>query len=66
LARLAALRAKKAARAAAQAGGNNQEESESESESESEEREQQGGRAVSLKTAVRLLRSYYNNKYNKN
>jgi len=29
-----------------------------------EEEEQQGGRAVSLKTAVRLLRQYYNSKYN--
>jgi hypothetical protein len=43
-------------------GGNN-EESESEEE---EDRQQGGGRAVSLKTAVRLLRSYYNNKYNRN
>lgn len=38
----------------AQAGGSHEE----------EEEEQQGGRAVSLKTAVRLLRQYYNSKYN--
>ena len=37
----------------AQAGGSHE-----------EEEEQQGGRAVSLKTAVRLLRQYYNSKYN--
>jgi len=29
-----------------------------------QQQRQDGGRAVSLKTAVRLLRSYYNNKYN--
>ena len=39
----------------AQAGGSRHQE---------EEEEQQGGRAVSLKTAVRLLRQYYNSKYN--
>jgi len=56
----------RAAKLAAQRGGR-QEESSSESESEQEEEQRQGGgRAVSLKTAVRLLRSYYNNKYNKN
>lgn len=56
----------KAARRAAQQGGH-QDNSSSESEQEEEqEQRQQGGRAVSLKTAVRLLRSYYNNKYNKN
>jgi hypothetical protein len=38
----------------AQAGGSHEE----------EEEEQHGGRAVSLKTAVRLLRQYYNSKYN--
>jgi hypothetical protein len=37
----------------AQAGGSHE-----------EEEEQHGGRAVSLKTAVRLLRQYYNSKYN--
>ena len=37
----------------AQAGGSHEE----------EEEEQHGGRAVSLKTAVRLLRQYYNSKY---
>lgn len=42
----------------AQAGGSRHE------QEEQEEEEQQGGRAVSLKTAVRLLRQYYNSKYN--
>jgi len=55
----------RAAKLAAQQGGENENSSSSESEQEEEQR-QQGGRAVSLKTAVRLLRSYYNNKYNKN
>lgn len=62
----------------AQAGGSQQEQQErqqrqqrqqrqEQQEQEQEEQEQQrGGRAVSLKTAVRLLRSYYNNKYNQN
>jgi hypothetical protein len=31
---------------------------------EQEQEQHQGGRAVSLKTAVRLLRQYYNSKYN--
>jgi len=75
-----AAKAKRAAAAAANAavaGGSRQRqrqqrqqrEQESSSESEQEQHEEQrqrGGRAVSLKTAVRLLRSYYNNKYNKN
>ena len=54
----AAAKAKRASVKAAKPlkGGRNQE----------QEQEQNGGRAVSLKTAVRLLRSYYNNKYNKN
>ena len=65
----------RAARLAAQQGGyqqngsSSEEEQEQEQEQEEEQRQeqrQQGGRAVSLKTAVRLLRSYYNNKYNKN
>lgn len=57
----------RAAKLSAQKGGH-QDNSSSESEQEEQEQEQrqQGGRAVSLKTAVRLLRSYYNNKYNKN
>ena len=73
LARLAALRAKKA-----QKGGSPSSDSSSSSSSDSSsssssdsskggqrrQQRQDGGRAVSLKTAVRLLRSYYNNKYN--
>lgn len=47
----------------AQAGGSKVPEGEGERHEEEEE-EQTGGRAVSLKTAVRLLRQYYNSKYN--
>jgi len=58
---------RKSVRAAKSQKGGRRQEEESESEQEQEqEQEQRGGRAVSLKTAVRLLRSYYNNKYNKN
>ena len=69
----------KASRASAQNGGSQQEQQQrqqrqqrqqqqqQQQQQEQEEQEQQrGGRAVSLKTAVRLLRSYYNNKYNQN
>ena len=49
----------------AQAGGHQEEEEEQQGGyQQEEEEEQQGGRAVSLKTAVRLLRQYYNSKYN--